>query len=46
MKTVPLATQPIIDQKSSMNASTPGEVTAPKQDKVAASRQDIFAGKI
>ena len=46
MKTVPLATQPMSEQKSAINVggSAPGEIVAPKQDKLAASRQDIFAG--
>ena len=46
MKTVPLATQPISEQKAAVTASSaaPGEVAAPKPEKMAASRMDVFAG--
>ena len=45
LKSVPLATQPITEQKPV--AATAGETAAPKSsEKVAASRQDIYAGML
>jgi len=47
MKSVPLATQPIIEQKAAA-AAAPGEAASakPAQEKVAASRQDIYAEQL
>ena len=45
LKSVPLASQPISDQKPVSAGPTPDAPAAVKQpEKVAASRQDIYAG--
>ncbi|XP_061178687.1 coatomer subunit gamma-2-like [Saccostrea echinata] len=43
MKSVPLETQPITEQKA---VREPGDTAAPKAEKVAASRQDVYAEQL
>ena len=46
MKTVPLATQPITEQRATSGKDAGEMVTAKPTEKNASSRQDVYAGMI